>query len=175
MMAPNFAKHPFLNTRPVWLLTAVAGVVAIVLIVVNIVLYRSSSQELRQQIAVEGTLLEERQTVKGNLREVIGELQTVRWRSLRERVEILNTVLKQHGFSWLLMLNHIEGALPREVRLVRVSPNIGDQGVSVSLRGVAKKDRGIGRLGRGPGEAQQFIDRHVARASQGVPHRDVDA
>jgi len=39
VIAPNLATRPFLNTRPVWLVTAVAGAVTVILLAFNLRLF----------------------------------------------------------------------------------------------------------------------------------------
>ena len=46
MIAPNLAARPFLNTRPVWLVTGLTGLLALVLIILNIGFYVRTNQTM---------------------------------------------------------------------------------------------------------------------------------
>jgi Tfp pilus assembly protein PilN len=141
MNIPNLASRPFLNTRPVWLLTAVAGTLAVALSAVNLNLWLVSNRGLEEQLARERTLLAEQQQLVNELKVDVAALDRVPWRPLNRRVEDLNVVLREHAFSWLQLLDDVERVLPREVRIIRISPTVGKQDVELGLDGVAR-DRG---------------------------------
>jgi Tfp pilus assembly protein PilN len=138
---PNLASRPFLNTRPVWLLTAVAGTLALTLAAVNFNLWMISNRGLEEQLAREQALLAEQKQLVDELRSDAAALDQVPWRALNRRVDDLNMVLREHAFSWLRLLDDLERVLPREVRIIRVSPTVGKEDVELGLEGVAR-DRG---------------------------------
>lgn len=138
MITPNLASRPFLNNRPVWLLTVAAFAAALLLIILNIRLFLVADRALddetakRDQLELRVAELEER------LRSEVTTLERVPWRSLRGRVDAVNLVLREHAFSWLQMLDDIERIMPYDVRLTRISPVVGTDGVSLSFEVIAR-------------------------------------
>ena len=74
MIAPNLAARPFLNTRPVWLVTGVAVVLAVLFLVLNISFYFSSNRTLAPQIERARELRSQRDALAADARAVIDDL-----------------------------------------------------------------------------------------------------
>jgi Tfp pilus assembly protein PilN len=138
VIVPNLASRPFLNTRPVWLVTACAGVAALILIAVNIGFYVRSNRVLRPQIEYRNGLLAEERALAADLSGQVSELEQVPWRSLASRVEATNVILRERAFSWLRLLDDVERVMPYDVRILRVSPSIGPDDVELGLVVVAR-------------------------------------
>jgi Tfp pilus assembly protein PilN len=138
MMVPNFAREPFLNTRPVWLVTVVAGLLALILGLVNTHLFLESNQELATQMEFRDRLQRERAVLNEGLLAEVQALNSVRWGTLSDRVSTLNAVINEHAFSWLTLLDHLEATLPYGVRVISISPSVGDEGVELTLDAVAR-------------------------------------
>ena len=51
MITPNLATRPFLNTRPVWLVTAAAGLAALILLALNLRLFFVANRSLDDEAA----------------------------------------------------------------------------------------------------------------------------
>lgn len=137
-MTPNLATRPFLNTRPVWLVAAAAGLLALVLIVLNVVSYFRAGSTLEPQIAHRDSLLVEQRALTAGMSGVVTELEKVPWKSLTARIEATNVILREHNFSWLGMLNDVEHVMPYDVRILQVSPDVGPAQVDLHLKVVAK-------------------------------------
>lgn len=133
MITPNLATRPFLNTRPVWLLTAVAGVFALILIGFNLRLFLVENRTLGDEITRRNDLELLYRTVAAEVSSDVNDLQRVPWASLRARVDATNLVLREHNFSWLRMLDDVERVMPYDVRLTRISPGVGPEGVTLSF------------------------------------------
>ena len=138
MNVPNLASRPFLNTRPVWLVTVAAGAVALVLAAVNVQLFAASNRNLAAQLERKDELAAEFEAVTTAARSDITALDKVNWHSLSRQVDGLNVILREHGFSWLALLDDIERVMPYDVRLTRISPTIEKSKIELSLEGVAK-------------------------------------
>ncbi len=138
MNIPNLSSRPFLNTRPVWLLIVAAGTLALVLSAVNLNLWIVSNLGLEEQLARERTLAAEQAKLVGEMKADLAALDRVPWRSLNRRVEDINLVLHEHAFSWLQLFDDVERVLPREVRIIRIAPTVGKEGVELGLDGVAR-------------------------------------
>lgn len=138
MITPNLASRPFLNTRPVWLVTAVAGVLTIILVALNVLSYVQAGRTLAPQIETRDRLLVRERALVAGLSGLVAELEQVPWRSLGARIDATNLILREHNFSWLAMLDDLEEVMPYDVRLLQVSPDVGPAGASLHLRVVAK-------------------------------------
>ncbi len=143
MIVPNLASRPKLNTRPVWLVVACAGTIALILMVVNIRLYVASSQALSEQILRRDTLQERRDALADELGTHASVLEQVPWRSFGARVMAVNAVLAEHRFSWTDLLDHLAAVLPWQVRMVSVSPSLSEDGAMLSLTAVSQDRNGF--------------------------------
>jgi Tfp pilus assembly protein PilN len=138
MMLPNLAGRPFLNTRPVWLVTGAAGFLTVVLVILNIAFYVSSNRTLAPQIEERDQLQAEHDLLVAELEEKVAVLSKVPWKSLVARVNATNQILREHAFSWLTLLDDIERVMPYDVRIVQISPTVGSNQVNLSLTVVTK-------------------------------------
>jgi hypothetical protein len=138
LIAPNLASRPFLNTRPVWLVTGAAGLLTAVLLVLNVALFVRTNRTLAPQLDHLGQLEAEHQKLTREVELLLTELEKVPWKSLASRVNGTNVVLREWGFSWLDLLEDIEGVMPREVRVVRIGPSVGPDEVKLNLMVVAR-------------------------------------
>ena len=138
MITPNLASRPFLNVRPVWVMAIAAGILALILIGLNVRFYLVTNRTLGDELVTRDTLEEEFQNLEAGAREDIAVLNKIPWRSLRAKVDATNLVLREHAFSWLKMLDDIERVMPYDVRLIKISPNMGPDGVMLNLDVVAR-------------------------------------
>jgi Tfp pilus assembly protein PilN len=138
MIAPNLASRPHLNTRPVWVVTAVAAALAVGFAVVNLVVWLDSSRSLEEQLVRLEELEVEYERLTAEIAEHSGELDRVPWRSLAARVNAVNGVIREHEFSWIGLLDDVERVLPYDVRLTKISPKVGVNQVNLSLEAVGK-------------------------------------
>ncbi len=138
MTMPNLASRPFLNTRPVWFLTVVAGVAAVALAAVNLQLWLQTDRALSSTVERRDQLVAERRALESSLRTDSAALDRIPWKSLERRVNGLNLVLREHAFSWVDLLDDIERVVPREVRITHIEPSIEKGGVSLTFEGVAR-------------------------------------
>jgi hypothetical protein len=138
VITPNLATRPFLNTRPVWLLTGIAGALALILIGFNIRLFVVESRSLGDEISRRNDLELLYRTVAAEVSADVDDLQKVPWTSLKARVDAANLVLREHSFSWLRMLDDIERVMPYDVRLSRITPTVGSDEVMLSFSVIAR-------------------------------------
>lgn len=138
MITPNLASRPFLNTRPVWVMTICAGVIALVLIALNLRFFVVTNRALRDELVLRDALEEQYDELKTEAQQEISQLSRVPWRSLGARVEASNQVLREHAFSWLQMLDDIEHVMPYDVRLSRIGPSVGPESVMLTFEVVAR-------------------------------------
>lgn len=137
MITPNLATRPFLNTRPVWLVTAVAGLAAIVLLGLDLRLILVENRAHDAETAKRDALSKQVEELATEVRVDVDALEKVPWRSLTRRVSATNLILREHAFSWIGMLNDIERVMPYNVRLTRIGPAVGPDEVTLSLTLIA--------------------------------------
>jgi Tfp pilus assembly protein PilN len=133
MIVPNLASRPHLNTRPVWVVTAVAGFLALVFAVVNASVWFKSNRSLQEQIELQAELKAEYESLSVEVREQAESLNRIPWRSLSARVNAVNTIIREHEFSWIDLLDDIERVLPYDVRLTKISPKVDTDTVNLSF------------------------------------------
>ncbi len=138
MITPNLASRPFLNTRPVWVVTIVAGVLAAILLAANLRLFLVTNRSVDDELVRRDELELRYNDLEQAVRSDINVLQKVPWRSLQARVDATNLVLREHSFSWLRMLDDIERVMPYDVRLTKIMPNVSNSGVILSFEVVAR-------------------------------------
>ncbi len=138
MITPNLASRPFLNTRPVWVMTIAAGSVALVLILLNIRFFVVTNRAVEGELATRDTLEKRYSELESSARQEIAVLNRVPWRTLEARVRAVNLVLQEHAFSWLQMLDDIEHVMPYDVRLTKTTPSVGPEGVILTLEVMAR-------------------------------------
>lgn len=138
MITPNLATRPFLNTRPVWLVAAAAGFLALILIGFNLRLYLVANRHLDDETTKRDGLELRYSALATEVKEDVDVLEKVPWRSLKGRVDATNLILREHSFSWLEMLDDIERVMPYDLRLTRIAPTVGSDEVTLSLEAVAR-------------------------------------
>lgn len=138
MITPNLASRPFLNTRPVWVMTIGAGVIALVLVVLNLWYFMVTNRALKDEVILRDKLEQQYGELKTEARNEISQLSRVPWRTLKARVEATNLLLREHAFSWMQMLDDIERVMPYDVRLTRIMPSVGPESVMLTFEVVAR-------------------------------------
>jgi len=137
-MLPNLARRPFVNARPVWVLTGAALAVAMVMAAVNVRFYLVSNRDLAERIERRDELTARDAVLRDEVREQVRALEQVPWGSLANRVRAANDVLREGEFSWLELLDDIEAVMPYDVRVTRVSPRVEDESVTLQIEAVCK-------------------------------------
>jgi len=138
VITPNLATRPFLNTRPVWLVAAAAGLLALILIGFNLRLYLVANRHLDDETTKRDGLELRYSALASEVKADVDVLERVPWRSLEGRVDATNLILREHSFSWIEMLDDIERVMPYDLRLTRISPTVGSDEVTLSLVAVAR-------------------------------------
>ena len=152
----NFARRPFRDYRPVYLVAGGALLVGLILFAVNATLYGEFRREVadtRDEIA----WLEKREERAAAAAEQAREaLRSYQLSALAGESRGLLRLVEERRFSWITLLGRLERVLPAEVRLSRLQPDFQDSG-DVLMN--------IGLLGRGP----ESVVRTVAALS-GSPY-----
>ena len=138
MIIPNLASRPFLNTRPVWVVAAAAGLVALILIGFNLRFYLVSNRTMGSRLERRDELRAQHAVLEEEVRSDVAALAKVPWRSLRSRVEATNLILNEHAFSWVQMLDDIGRVLPWDVRMTKISPKVEPGNATLSIEVLAQ-------------------------------------
>jgi len=136
--APNLASRPFVNARPVWLVTAAAAGVIVLMLGMLGVSYLRGNRTLAERITDRDELQRRHDTIVDELRAEVRGLERVPWRSLAARISSTNVILRERGFSWLEMLDDIEEVLPYDVRIIKITPKIEGDRVLIGLDAVCR-------------------------------------
>ena len=137
----NFARRPFRDYRPVYLVAGGTLLVGLILFAVNATLYGEFRREVadtRDEIA----WLEKREERAAAAAEQAREaLRSYQLSALAGESRGLLRLVEERRFSWITLLGRLERVLPAEVRLSRLQPAFQESG-EVLIN--------IGLLGRGP-------------------------
>jgi Tfp pilus assembly protein PilN len=137
----NFARRPFRDYRPVYLVAGGALLVGLVLFAVNATLYGEFRREVadtRDEIAWLEKRDERAAAAADQAREALRSYQLS---ALAGESRGLLRLVEERRFSWVTLLGRLERVLPAEVRLSRLQPAFLESGEVVI---------NIGLLGRGP-------------------------
>ena len=157
----NFARRPFRDYRPVYLVAGVALFVGVVLFGVNATLYgefRRDVADTREEIAwLEKRLARATQSAE----EARTSLRNYESSALAVESRGLLRLVSERQFSWITFLGRLERVLPGEVRLSRLQPSFQDPREIVV---------DIGLIGRGP----ESVVRTIAALSRSPYFAAVD-
>jgi len=151
----NFARRPFRDYRPVYLVAGSALLAGVILFGVNASLYgqfRRDVADTREEIA----WLEKRQARAAQAaEEARSALRAYETSALAVESRGLLRLVSERQFSWMALLAQLERVLPPEVRLTRLQPAFQDSreiAVDISLvgRGPESVVRTLAALARSP-------------------------
>ena len=121
----NFARRPFRDHRPVYLVAGGALLAGLVLFAVNATLYGEFRREVadtRDEIA----WLEKRnERATATALEARDALRSYLISALAGESRGLMRLVEERRFSWMALLGRLERVLPPEVRLSRLQPGFG--------------------------------------------------
>ena len=154
-MILNFARRPFRDYRPVYLVAGAAILVGAILFAINASLYgrfRADVADTREEIA----WLQQRQARAVAAAEPARKaVSAYELSDLAVESRGLLRLVEERQFSWTSFLARLERVLPSEVRLSRLQPSFQETGevlVAISLvgRGPESVVRTIAALSRSP-------------------------
>ena len=143
MKLPNLASRPRLNTRPVYFLSLVALLLALLIGGIDFSIYYRNTGDLSTQIAKRDSMKAQRTELISQLKEHLKALDSVPWKGLSRRVSSVNSVLDEQRFSWSKLLDDLGETIPWQVRLVTISPSQGEKGISLSITAVSQDREGF--------------------------------
>lgn len=157
----DFARRPFSDERPVWVLVGFLAAAGAILLFANARLYASFHRDvadIRADIQRLGERGRETAKESGEARTV---LQSYKLSSLAGESQSLLKLVAERRFSCTALLNRLEKTLPPDVRLARLVPQF-DNPAEVSLS--------IALVGRGP----DSVVKTIAALASDRAFRDVE-
>jgi Tfp pilus assembly protein PilN len=129
----NFARRPFRNERPVYLVVAAALAAAAILLVLNVRLYAGYQRSVAGTTRQIEELGRRRSRAAADIQETKSALENFRVSSLAAQSQGLIKIVAERHFSWITFLARLERVLPPEVRVTRLTPRFDGQQVRVSM------------------------------------------
>jgi hypothetical protein len=124
--APNLARDPFVNQRPLLRASAALALVAVVLTGWNVVSYLRAGSGA-EAMATETARLERASAeARARLATLERDLARLDLAAYNRRAAFVNDRIRERSFSWNLLFTRLAEALPRGVRLASVTPRFGD-------------------------------------------------
>ncbi|MBI1873657.1 MAG: hypothetical protein HYZ58_15940 [Acidobacteria bacterium] len=131
MLRTNLATHPFYNERAVLLTLGLFA--ALVMLVSSYNLYRllalsGGRQDLAARIGAAETRADELRRSAARIRRGIDARELA---AISSAAREANAIIGHRTFSWTDLFNRFETTLPPDVRIVKVSPAVNDDGEMV--------------------------------------------
>ena len=139
MLRSNLATRPFYNERLVTMAIGVVALIAVLLTGFNATRIFSLSGErsgVQARIAADRVEADRISHHVAAMQKGIDRPTLVR---LAASTREANDLIEQRTFSWSALFGRLERTLPLDVRLVAVSPQVGENVLTVSLTVVAKQ------------------------------------
>lgn len=123
--APNLARDPFVNQRPLVRASLLFAVAAIALTLFNVISYLRAGSGVAT-LATEITRLErETAASRARLATIDHDLANRDLVALNRKTEFVNARIEERTFSWNLLFTRLAEAQPRGVRLASLKPQFG--------------------------------------------------
>jgi len=134
----DFARRPFLDERPVWLVIAVAVLLGAVLLLANVRLWVGFHRDVASVHQAIADLTVRGRAATQASAEARDALRSYKLSAMAIESRELLRLVAERRFSWTGLLAHLERTLPADVRLARLTPRFGeggDVGLDVGLVG----------------------------------------
>lgn len=144
----NLAQRPFSNQAPVMRAGVLLGALGLLLLVVNVISYRSyfagAGEEARSELREVERQIASLDAALVELRRELGDYDL---EAINSQVSLLNLKIAERTFGWSRLFEDLAVVLPKDVRLQRLTPRLAGQGgrgaVLLTLQGVARRDEGL--------------------------------
>lgn len=153
----NLASRPFRDYRPVWMVVASMGVISMILVLYNAhtaYRYFVNTKTTRTEI---DRLQRQTTTERRRTESLQSEVKNVDRKKLNNQSEFINAQIAERAFSWSGLLDHLEGVVPRDVRLLSLNPSISKEGTRLHMTCVAKSSNGMVEMLRRTQSNPHFI------------------
>jgi Tfp pilus assembly protein PilN len=140
----NLASRPYRDYRPVYAAVVLISLVTAFLMLSNIDTYLKYVHETRTQRTkieqLDAQTAQENQRADQLQRQVAG----IDFKALNTEVKYVNSQLAERAFSWSELLDRLERVLPKDVRIVTLTPAFDKNGVvHLEMTCVSKTTEGL--------------------------------
>ena len=168
----EFARRPFRDERPVFLLAGVAFAAAAVLLVANVQQYRTFHRQIGGTGRQIEFLEERRQKASRDADQSRAALNSYRVSALAQESRGLLRIVAERRFSWTGLLARLERTLPPEVRVTRLTPRFDESGeTTIDLGLIGREADSVVRTIAAFARDQAFNS--VALHSESTPEKGV--
>jgi Tfp pilus assembly protein PilN len=136
----EFARRPFRDERPVFLVAGLAFVAAGFLFAANVRLYRDFHREMEGTGRQIEFLQKRRDKASGEAEAARKALSNFNVSSLAMESRGLIRIVEERRFSWTGLLARLERVLPPEVRVTRLTPQFEESGDTILNIAMLGKD-----------------------------------
>lgn len=120
----NLASEPFRRDRPLLAGSAVAAVLLVALLVMQVMTILREREAAAEARATMAGLNREIAEVNRKISALEAELRKPANAAVIERSAFLNVLLKRKGVSWTRLFSDLEAVFPHDVRLVTIRPAV---------------------------------------------------
>ena len=169
----DFARRPFRDDRPVFLVVGLALAAGLVFMAQNVIVYRDFHREIDGTGRQIDFLEQRRALAEKQAAESRTALNNYKVSALAQESRGLLKVVGERRFSWTGLLARLERTLPSDVRVTRLAPRFEDTGETTLNIGLLGKDadsvvRTIAAFAKDP--AFESMDLHTeSTPEKGVP------
>jgi Tfp pilus assembly protein PilN len=169
----DFARRPFRDERPVFLVAGLAFLAAGLLFAGNVRMYRDFHREIRGTGLQIEFLQKRRDKASGETEAARAALNSFKVSSLAVESRGLIRIVQERRFSWTGLLARLERTLPPEVRVTRLAPRFEESGETTLDIAMLGKDadsvvRTIAAFSRDP-VFDSMVLRSESSPEKGVP------
>jgi len=137
--APNLARAPFLNRRPLHRVAGTLAALALALTGWNVATYTRAGSGAAAKRGEITRLRQQVDAARSRLATIESDLASRDLAAENRRAAFLNSRIEERAFSWNQLFDRLAEALPRGVRLRNLSPRVlggqaGRRGGTASLR-----------------------------------------
>ncbi len=146
MLRGNLATRPFYNERLVTLALVILTIVVVALTIFNasrLVSLSSRRSALRAEIAADEAQAAQ---IRANATAVQNSVDRAALQDLAGSTRLANNLITARTFSWTTFFGYIEDAIPFDVRITAVSPEIEKGEIVVSMLLIGRSESDIERF-----------------------------
>jgi len=176
--APNLAREPFVNLRPVRRTAAALTVLAVALTAWNVFTYERAGSGAAARSAEIARLERDIAAARDRQATIDSDLAARDLVAENRRAEFLNARIEERTFSWNQLFDRLSEALPRGVRLHSLTPRVATERGYRARRAASVRTPVVLRI---VGEASdteallEFVDRLFAHPAFEKPNLESES
>lgn len=166
MLRGNLATRPFYNERLVSLVLVILALVVVALTtyaVTELTTLSARRSELRAQMAADEA---QAAATRAGALAVQNSVDRVALQTLASSTRLANNLIAARTFSWTTFFGYIEAAIPYDVRLTAVTPEIDGRDVRVTLLLLGRREQDVDTFLRALESTGAFYDAMLVTADR---------